>query len=313
MELVKKGVVCDRDASVNVTMTPPYFFRLRRFKKNVLFSMFEFDALPNEWIQYLNKADLLIVPCSQNKKVFSSVSNTPVEICPGGVDAELFPYRRREKTKPFTFLFVGAYNNRKGTWHIAKAWELWNQRYPELASESQLIMKMTSPTEEPILRQLTPNAYIDLRVLPLTDHDGERLDLPTLASVYDFANCFLFPTMGEGWGLPLCEAMSSGLPSIYTPFGGTEDTANAGYAYPVEYEMKTVYLCNPLSEQQYKVNAPSPLIESIVDRMHKIYVDYEAALDKAELAAYVMRSSFRWDQAADRFIEIISQYYPEAC
>lgn len=310
MELVKKGVEYSEDAKVSVSMSPPYFFRMRRFKKNVLFSMFEFEQLPKQWYSLLDRADLLIVPCSQNKRIFSEATDTKVEVCQGGVDAGLYPYSERQMSEPFTFLFVGAYNTRKGTWHIAKAWEMWNDRYPELADKSQLIMKMTDYEQKQELKQVTSNSFLDFRVLPLTEHEGEQRDMPTLPALYEYAHCFLFPTMGEGWGLPLCEAMASGLPSIYTPFGGTEDTASDEYAYPVEYGMKEVHLLNPFGGKVDPVNAADPIIESIVDKMHEIYVNYDRALEKGKLAAKIMRQRFGWNQSADAFIDIIKRNYP---
>ena len=117
--------------------------------------------------------------------------------------------------------------------------------------------------------------------------------------------------MGEGWGLPLCEAMCSGLPAIYTPFGGTEDTASEEYAYPVEYGMETIFLHNPMGGKAERVTAASPVVESIVDRMRDIYISYDKALEKGKRAAEVMRRQFGWDKAADAFIEIISRNYPE--
>jgi glycosyltransferase involved in cell wall biosynthesis len=300
MELVKKDVVYFERSPVSIQMVPPYYFRRVRFRKNVLFTMFEFDKIPEKWNTLLDRADLVIVPCTQNQKVFSEATNTKVEICPGGVDAALFPYVEREEPELFTFLFLGDYNPRKGTYHVAQAWELWNARYPELAKKSQLIMKMTSYDEKRELRQVTQNSYFDFRVLPLTEKDSERTGMPTLGALYEYAHCFLWPTMGEGWGLPLCEAMSSGLPCIYTP-----------YAYPVEYKAEEIVLVNPFNDEGHKVNAASPVIESIVDRMHEIFVNYEQALEKGKLAAQIMRQRFGWDKAADAFIDIIKRNYPE--
>ena len=36
-------------------------------------------------------------------------------------------------------------------------------------------------------------------------------------------DAFLFPTHGEGWGLPAIEAMAMGLPTVITDWGGTEE------------------------------------------------------------------------------------------
>lgn len=310
-ELVKKDVEYSRESKVSVSMMPPYFFQRVRFKKNILFSMFEFDRIPSQWYTLLDRADMLIVPCSHNKRIFSEATDTPIEICPGGVDAELYPYSERSMADPFVFLFLGDYNTRKGTWHVAKAWEMWNERYPELSSKTQLIMKMTSYSKDQELKQVTSNSYMDFRVLPLAEKEADEKDMPSLPSLYRYAHCFLFPTMGEGWGLPLCEAMSSGLPSIYTPYGGTEDTASEEYAYPVEHGMKEIGLVNPFGGAVDPVNAADPIIESIVDRMHEIYTHYDEALDKGKRAAQIMRERFGWDLAADSFIEIIKRNYPE--
>lgn len=309
--LVKKGVEYSEGAPVTVHMVPPYFFRLDKFKKNVLFSMFEFASLPKQWGTFMDRADLVVVPCSHNKRIFSDATETRVEICPGGVDAMLYPYRQREIADPFIFLFIGDYNPRKGTRQVAEAWEMWNERYPEIAGKTQLIMKMTSPNKDQEQVQVTHNSFLDYRVLPLTEKGSEQSGLPTLPALYDYAHCFLFPTMGEGWGLPLCEAMSSGLPSIYTPFGGTEDTASEEYAYPIEYDMETLHLHNPFGGKTDPVDAASPRVGSIVDRMHEIYISYDEAVIKARKAAIRMRELFGWDKAADAFIDIIVRNYPE--
>lgn len=310
-ELVKKDVEYDRESPVSVHMMPPFFFRMTRFKKNVLFTMFEFDALPSQWHTYADRADLVIVPCKHNRNLFEAITDTPVEICPGGVDAQLYPYTQRTVGDVFTFLFVGDHNIRKGTKHVAEAWELWNKRYPQLSDKTQLIMKMTSYEKKQELIQTTPNAYCDYRVLPLSEHEAQEKDLPTLPSLYEYANCFLFPTMGEGWGLPLCEAMATGLPCIYTPFGGTEDTASDQYAYPVEYEMQELNIYDPFGGHIDPVNAPSPIIESIVDNMAEIYFNYENALEKGRMAAWAMAEYFGWDKSADTLIDIIKRHYPE--
>ncbi len=310
--LTDKGVELDDASPVAVHLMPPYFFRLVRFKKNVLFSMFEFDNIPRQWHSLLDRADLLIVPCTHNKRVFSNATQTPIEICPGGVNASLYPYRRREfNGKLFTFLFIGDHNPRKGTYHVAQAWELWNDRYPELSDKTQLIMKMTAYGKDQVLSRKTENAFLDYRVLPLTEKQSEDTHLPTLPALYDYAHAFLFTTMGEGWGLPLCEAMASGLPCVYTPYGGPEDTACETYGYPVEYKMKTVGIKYPGGGSLDPVAGASPIIESIVDNMHDIYLNYDQALEKGRIAAWMMRECCGWDRAADAFTDIIARNYPE--
>lgn len=305
--MMKKGVELTADpaeSDIAMHMMPPYFFRLWKFKKNILFTMFEFDRIPSQWESLLDRADLIVVPCTDNKDLFSRATDTEIEICPGGVDSHQYRYIDRKMDDPFTFLFLGDDNERKGTAHVAQAWALWNERYPELSDKTNLVMKMTGHEKERKLTQITKNAYHDYRILPLTEEDTE---LPTIQALYQYAHCFLWPTMGEGWGLPLCEAMATGLPCIYTPYGGTNDTASADYAYPVEYEMRQIKIMNPFGGDLDPCLAPSPIIESIVSRMHEVYTNYDAALDKGRQASKIMREYYTWENAADKLIDIIER------
>ena len=305
--LEKDGMIESVDASIAIHMVPPYMFNLVRFKHNVLFTMFEFDRVPKQWHTQLDKADLVVVPCRHNKKIFEEATDTKVEICQGGVNAGLFPYLKRTKGDMFTFLFVGDNNTRKGTHKVAQAWEAWNERYPAMAEKTQLIMKLTAYGQEQELTQKSKNAYVDYRVLPLVESEDNTM--PTLPALYEYANCFLWPTMGEGWGLPLCEAMSSGLPCIYTPYGGTEDTAHEEYAYPVTFGKKEIELKNLSGATLEPVYAPDPDVDSVVERMHEIYIHYDEALEKGYKAAGAMRLYFGWDKSATRLKEIIENTF----
>lgn len=47
------------------------------------------------------------------------------------------------------------------------------------------------------------------------------------------AHCLLFPSSGEGFGLPPREAMATGIPVILAGFAGLESIAREDIAYPV--------------------------------------------------------------------------------
>jgi glycosyltransferase involved in cell wall biosynthesis len=306
LALERNGVKIDPSAKIAVHIFPPYHLTIKRFKTNILTTAFEYDRLPSQWDHHLAKSDLIIVPCEQNRQIFQARTDTPVEACPEGVGAERFPYIQREHKEPFVFLYLGDDNPRKGTRHISRAWEMWNEKYPQEAKKSLLLMKMTSYSKEKKLFQMTENAFADYRVLP--NDEDEDTELPTLGALYEYANAFLFPSMGEGWGLPLSEAMCSGLPCIYTPLGGPEDFALPDYAYPIKYELKEIVIQGPYIEDLDPINAADPSIESIVDQMHEIYTHYDEALEKGKTAAAAMRAWFSWDQAAQKYIQILKRY-----
>lgn len=54
------------------------------------------------------------------------------------------------------------------------------------------------------------------------------VDLPTLNSLYEGASCFVMPSLQEGLGNAVVEAMSFGLPVVATRCGGVEDSVRQG-------------------------------------------------------------------------------------
>ena len=54
-----------------------------------------------------------------------------------------------------------------------------------------------------------------------------------LRDLYAQSDAFVLPTRGEGWGLPIAEAMSMGLPSIATNFSGPSAFLTAENAHPL--------------------------------------------------------------------------------
>ena len=49
---------------------------------------------------------------------------------------------------------------------------------------------------------------------------GEDMPRAALRNLYAAADAFVLPTRGEGWGLPIAEAMAMALPVIATNWSG---------------------------------------------------------------------------------------------
>jgi len=305
-------VEVDPFADICVSLCPIHFFDLFRFKHNILFSMVEYDPVPKAWHPRIAKPELILTPSTHSQRVIQDATAVMVEVVPGGVDVDIYRSREREHREPFTFLYVGANNVRKGTKYIAQAWKLWNETHPEHAKKSKLIMKMTDPEHAKEVEQISPNAYTDFRVLPLTWDDAKRDGTYPLSALYGAAHAFLMPSMGEGFGLTLAEAMATGLPCIYTPVSGMTDLADESCAYPVEYDEHPLELRGLDNDLIESVTAAEPRVESIVAQMEEIYSNYETAKEKGRIAAERMRSEFTWGHAAQKFLDVIAKHYPES-
>jgi glycosyltransferase involved in cell wall biosynthesis len=127
----------------------------------------------------------------------------PIITTPYGFPVDLFPARTQRPAGPFTVLAVGAQNLLKGTPYLLEAWK----------------------------RAAIPNAELHLvgRVrLSKSFLDGyagtfrhwPHVPRRDLAARYAAADVVVFPTLGDGFGLVIQEAMCCATPVVTTPCGG---------------------------------------------------------------------------------------------
>jgi len=65
----------------------------------------------------------------------------------------------------------------------------------------------------------------------------ESLETSQLPNMYGVADAFVLPTHGEGWGLPIMEAMACGLPTISTGWGGQTEFMNQDNSWLIGHTM----------------------------------------------------------------------------
>jgi glycosyltransferase involved in cell wall biosynthesis len=151
--LVRQGVEVTEESEIAVHLTTVDTFKPVPGKINVLYSMYECTDLPESWVPPLADADLIVVPCSHNKWLFRKYTDKPIEVCLEGVETDKYTYHERKfpADRPFTFLWVGATNPRKGTEYVMIAWELWcgywARENPMVLDRTRLIMKTTQETD----------------------------------------------------------------------------------------------------------------------------------------------------------------------
>lgn len=144
--------------------------------------------------------------------VDSGVDPTKIVTIPYGVDANAFqPSTGRPSGSKVRFLFVGAIGARKGVPVLLQAWAALSGKGGELT-----LVGPVHPKDEHLLGH-RPH----VKILGKRPH----IDLPAIFAEHDV---FVFPSLFEGFGLVILEAMASGLPVITTDATAGPDVISEG-------------------------------------------------------------------------------------
>jgi GT2 family glycosyltransferase len=203
-----------------------------RGRRRVGWSMLEVTGLPRPWVDGCNSMDEVWVPATFNVETFRASGVTvPIRVMPLGLDiGYLNPgITGFRPSGRFTFLSVFEWGERKAP-------EILLHAFAEEFKESEDVMLLLAvynrdPTvdvrREVARLELPPSAPVVLMVNP------EFADYQ-MGSLYRSADCFVLPTRGEGWGMPVLEAMACGLPAIATNWSGLADFLTADVGYPLD-------------------------------------------------------------------------------
>jgi len=272
--------------------------------RNLLFTATELSE-PLVWGENVGEAAVLVVPCEQSRLACLDYFTGPIEVCPLGIDPELFPFYQRRKPapdEPFRFLFVGNDINkssRKGFQILLDAWRDWF-RTGRMPSNVELYVK-TSDFPGPEVQVFNlPTGRMTL--------DTRNLNVRELVSLYNSAHAFLFPSQGEGWGLTLTDAMATGAPCAWTAWSAMLDYADARIGFPLtEFRMSPMrWRCpqdDPGANEKIAYGAEVS-IPHFIQRMEELYHNYPAALALGKAASERMHSRYTWAHAARKFVEI---------
>lgn len=191
----------------------------------------EFDAKWHLYARFLipptvRRAAAIITLSRDAKRHIVQAFGVPserVRVIPPGVGAEFritaTPAQFRETRAKFRLgerylLFVGATEPRKNVASLVDALALVRHQFPDLE------LALVGPRgggwkaiEDSISRHGLRNAVHELGFIASSD----------LASLYAGAQAFVFPSLAEGFGIPLIEAMASGTPVVVAPNAPTPE------------------------------------------------------------------------------------------
>lgn len=265
-------------------------------RRRVGWSMLEVTGLPREWVDGCNTMDEVWVAASFNIETFRASGVTvPIKAMPLGVDIDYFHpgIRSFRPTNRYTFLSVFEWGERKAPEVLLRAFA------QEFGPREDVALLLSVFNRDPAVdvhaqiaaMHLPKSAPIVVMVNP--EFKGEQM-----GSLYRSADCFVLPSRGEGWGMPVLEAMACGLPTISTNWGGVTDFLTQDVGYPlnsrplVPAEARCPYYAG--------FSWADPDVDHLQALMREVVNDQGEARRRGLAAAQEVAQNWTWGCAAEK-------------
>jgi glycosyltransferase involved in cell wall biosynthesis len=253
-------------------------------------SMFETDRIPQNWVGPCNEiADIVWVPSKFNMETFSrsGVNITHLDTVPSAIDVFHFdpalhtPLHSPEFKDSEKFRFLSVMK-----WEPRKAWDVLITAFLEEFSSPPekdrviLIIRSKLDSKNRAEYQNLVNEFLartnktpaDIPQILFMDELIPYMKLPAL---YNTVDCFVLPSHGEGWGLPLMEAMAMEVPTIGTNWSGNTEFMNEKNSYLIQ-----VQKMDPAVEKGHQWASPS--LVHLRQLLRKCYSNRTEAKAKAQ-------------------------------
>jgi GT2 family glycosyltransferase len=275
-------------------------FRQNRGRLKVGFTMLEVDGFPRDWARQASQMDEVWVPTEFNRQGFLAAGlKRPIHKIPLGVDPDYFHPGIQGHPNPsgeFVFLSNFEWGERKEPWLLLKAF---NDVF-RAGEPVRLLCKIIN--KDPSVRVVD-----EIRRLELKDTGGKisfifNREFPyyQLGSFYRSADCYVSAGRGEGWDMPLIEAMACGLPTIATDWGAHTEFVHAGNAYPLRARGTIPAVAKCPYYEGFSWADPDP--EHLRFLLRHVYENREEAKARGAAAAREVVEKWTWAHAAAKVI-----------
>ena len=283
-----------------VVYAPGDAFHLNFGSYRIGYTMLEVDGMPTDWIRKCNSMDEVWVPSTFNLDTFRNFGVTrPIHLMPLGIDPQYFNPQIVGNRDPrrFTFLTIFEWGERKAPEILLRAFA------DEFSRDEEVVLVCKVMNNDPDVSVRHQAAALRLRMGGgrIVISENEMAPTYQIGSLYRSAHCFVSCTRGEGWGMPILEAMACGVPVIATDWSAQRDyfTADVGYPLRVDRLVPAKARCPWYSAFRWA----EPSYEHLRQLMRHVFEHREEAEERGRRAAELAHANFTWDHTARRIVD----------
>lgn len=242
---------------------------------NSLFS----SAMVRRMKKEYEEAEFIVVPSTSAERSFTGrgVPESKMIRIPFGVDVSLFRPANSLEASPFRVLFAGRLELLKGVHYLLQAWsEL------KLPNAELWLIGSVLPEIRPFLaRYGSPR----IRVIGEVPRSG-------MPEYYRQAHALVFPTLNDGFGLVMLEAMASALPVIATQNSGGPDAIEdgvSGFIIPIRD------------------------VEAIKEKIHRLHAHRDESKEMGLRGRRALMARFTREHYCRRLLKAHTAIYQQRC
>lgn len=201
----------DRPFFASGSVTEAFIHSKRTTPFKIYKTNWEAKTLPKHYVNELNRFDAILTGRPFAIEVFQNSGVTvPIYYQPDGINQEYLVDLKRPKRKTFTFLHYNGGEWRKNTMGVLTAFieQFSNQPEVRLVIKNSGIQRARAEQYREFIQLVHPEMIDRIEIITQKYTVSEMLELAKRS------DCFVFPTYGEGYGMPPLEMMATGMPAI---------------------------------------------------------------------------------------------------
>jgi len=273
--------------------------------------------MTRKWANYLVNADY-VVAFSRfgEQELLKYFPDFMVKMIPHGVDTKLFHPRSeeerielRKKWKipegKFVYLFVGAnFGERKCPCQLLLTFKQLLKKHPDCVFYLLTTLGGNYPSSYNLMEFMEEYGLGNDVIAPVRNLTLDPIEDEELSELYALADTSVLPSLGEGYGLTIAEAMSSGTNVIATNSSAITELVQ-GHGWLIETVPEDIWVDIPVW-LPLLATYPVPNLRSLLRCMEEVYEDVEKR-EAYRKAGREFALKYSWDKLIPKWDALIKE------